>query len=226
MTRTICLPAALLLIAALPLAADARQEDPPAPLAPAVALPLAAPTGAAEIALIVHWIDAGTAEMYGFAFGRPHRPRGLNVQLAMGQARSAQRGQWIAGGSADYGWRLYRSGGTTLHAGLGSQLLFDRREDNLNLRVPFFARAEHDIVLAEQVILSPLAAGGASIGAARFDEWSEYGGAFAEAGARLSVHGVWLQAGVSIDRGVFGPFRETGDPRYVIRLGFIRPTVD
>jgi hypothetical protein len=213
-------PAALILAALLPAVARAQEPEPIAPVVPAAALPLAAPTGEADLALIVHWIQSDVSELYGFALrsGRAQRP--LHVQLAVGQPRF-RTSSWIAGASVDLGRPLVRNGTTRVFAAAGGQVLYDRRDNDLNVRVPVVARGETSLPLGELVSLAPLFAAGAALGVARIDDWSEYAGIFGEAGVRLTVYGVWAQGSIALDRRVLGDDGEPTEPRFVLRIGFI-----
>jgi hypothetical protein len=220
---TILLCSIAIVAAAAPaqLAAQAAPAGPGLGV-PAALLPLAAPTGAADLAIMAIWID-DTPTLYGFAFrgGRPARP--WQLQVALGQARGA--GQRRVGGlSVEQAWSIVQQPGGQARIVTGAQYFTDRRDATTFVRVPLGVRGEAPRLFGA-VIAAPVAAAGVAAGATRFERgWTEYVGTFAEAGLRLDVHGAWAQGTILFDRQLSGGAGRTSDPRFVLRFGFLPRT--
>jgi hypothetical protein len=220
--------AALVIAAALfalsaprPGVVHAQAPDTLPSIIAATALPLASPTGAADIGLVIHWLDTERPELYGFALRTQSRRMPLHVQLGYGQPRGPIGGRWLLGLSVDGGPRLVQRPAASLGGVVGAQLLYDRQREELSVRLPLGVRGETTFALAEAVSVTPLAAGGAGLGFTRLDDWTGYGGVFGEAGLRITIAGFWVQGGVGLDHRLLGEPQGGGDARFVVRLGYI-----
>jgi hypothetical protein len=201
-------------VAGVPGAAQAQRLAPPA-----AAVPLASPVGGAEVAILVQWND-DTTPIYGLAFRSGRAERRRHLQLVYGQPRGFG-GNWVGGGSYDMARRVAGGTGGWLEAHGGAQVLFDRRDDALHVRVPVGVRGEHTLTLS-QLLATPVAAAGASAGVVRFGDWEEYGGVYGEAGLRLELFGAWAQGTVALEQRLLGGVDRPVEPRLQLRFGFIR----
>jgi hypothetical protein len=210
--RAVLVPVIFCLAVLQPGAGAAQQFAPPA-----AAVPLASPAGAAQLGILVNW-NEDTTPIYGFAFRSRGAASPAHLQLVFGQARGFG-GNWIGGLSYDRGVRLVGVGTTAVTAIAAGQMIFDRRENALHLRVPIGVRAE-TTVAAGPLWITPVVAGGGSGGVTRFGGWEEYGGAFGEGGLRLELLGGWAQGTVLFEERLVGGTARTVEPRLVLRFGY------
>jgi hypothetical protein len=215
---------ALLLLPLLHAATPAAAQDAPIPMEPVIGVPMAAPSGPGNLAIIALLVE-DRPEIYGIGIGGP----GWHLQVVGGR-EAGFGGRWIYGGTYDREWRVHSGGAHRLDAAAGPHLFVDRFDGGTHLRLPVALRGTLD-ALRGDIAVAGIGAAGAAGGASGWrGDWVEHVGVFGEAGLRVNIHGGWLQATVLADQRIFPDYVELHGspeprkrPRYAIRFGYDPP---